>query len=154
MAHTRLIRYTQRAPTIHTLDNSLRGRCFLTAVAFVGLTCASATTKERRKCDVARMSLNDPACLNIVGDNPPPIIPSLHAKILGVEPFERAGNRPWELHTIPTDTWYDRARVATDSCESELTRHTPGAVNGLDDKVCRCSQPLFFFWYPVSLTMF
>ena len=96
----------------------------------------------------------------------------LVAQVHGIEPFERANMKPWELHTIPSgefapagapsgrtarcvsakrcspppsaptqtrlvaaDEWYERAKVATDACELQLTYETQGAKNGLDDKV-------------------
>ena len=86
-------------------------------------------------CDLDHYNLDDPACLNIVGEHPPPIVPSHFAAVHGIEPFERANMKPWDLHTIPTDEWYDRAKIATDQCELELTYETRGAKNGLDDKV-------------------
>lgn len=41
----------------------------------------------------------------------------------------------WDLHTIPTDDWYERAKKATDRCDLELTQQTQGADKGLEDKV-------------------
>ena len=48
---------------------------------------------------------------------------------------ERADLRPWDLHTYPTDDWYERAKKATDRCDLELTQQWTGAKNGLADKV-------------------
>ena len=115
---------------------SLRPRFVRAAVLFLGHLVCAASNNPESACNIAHMNLNDPACLEIVGDIPPPILPSHHAQVFGFEPFERGSNRPWDLHTIPTDIWYDRAKVATDACESELTHDAPGARNGLEDKVC------------------
>ena len=50
-------------------------------------------------------------------------------------PSERADLRAWDLHTYPTDDWYERAKKATDRCDLELTQQWTGAKNGLADKV-------------------
>ena len=75
------------------------------------------------------------AWLDRVGDEPPKIAPSHFALVNGVEPYERPNQRAWDLHVIPTDDWYERAKKATDRCDLELTQKTQGAENGLDDKV-------------------
>jgi len=41
----------------------------------------------------------------------------------------------WDLHTYPTDDWYERAKKATDRCDLELTQQWTGAKKGLADKV-------------------
>jgi hypothetical protein len=75
------------------------------------------------------------AWLDDVGSNPPPIEPSLFARVYGYEPYERPDNKVWELHAIPTGAWYSTARRAVDRCDLELHRGVAGAANGLDDKV-------------------
>ena len=80
-------------------------------------------------------NLDDPACLGLLGEPPPPMPPSHFALVHGIEPFERVNMKPWDLHTIPTDKWYDRAKAVTDECELELSYETQGAKNGLDDSV-------------------
>lgn len=79
---------------------------------------------------------NDPdAWLDSVHDEYPPIVPSHYGQVHGVEPFELPDTKPFTLHTIPTDDWYEKAKKATDRCDLELTYQTQGAENGLDDKV-------------------
>lgn len=81
-------------------------------------------------------AVGDPdAWLDTVGDQPPPMLPSHYAMVHGMEPWERPGNKVWELHTIPTDDWYERAKKATDRCDLEMHQKIIGAENGLDDKV-------------------
>lgn len=75
------------------------------------------------------------AWLDSVADHPPPIVPSHFGMVNGMEPFERPNLKAWDLHTIPTDEWYDRGKRATDRCDLELTRMTQGAEHGLDDKI-------------------
>jgi len=45
---------------------------------------------------------------------PPKIKPSLYGRVHGKEPFERASNAEWELHTIPTTQWVDSAKAKID----------------------------------------
>jgi len=79
---------------------------------------------------------SDPdAWLDTVGESPPPILPSHYALVNGVEPFERHDVKPFDLHVIPTDEWYFRAKKATDRCDLELSYDVPGADKGLADKV-------------------
>lgn len=75
------------------------------------------------------------AWLSEVGNQPPLITPSHYALAHGHEPWERPGNKVWELHTIPTDEWYVRAKKATDRCDLELHQRIVGGERGLDDKV-------------------
>lgn len=76
------------------------------------------------------------AWLDTVGDHPPPIVPSHFGQVHGVEPFELPeAAKPFGLHTIPTDDWYERAKKATDRCDLELTQQWTGADKGLEDKV-------------------
>lgn len=79
--------------------------------------------------------LDPDAWLDTVGEQYPPIVPSHYAAVHGIEPFERHDLKPFELHVVPTDDWYDRAKKATDRCDLELTEQTQGAKNGLDDKI-------------------
>ena len=65
----------------------------------------------------------------------PEMTPSQYSVVHGLEPFERPDLIPWELHTYPTDDWYDRAKRATDECDLELTYQAQGASNGLEDKI-------------------
>ena len=53
------------------------------------------------------------------------------------QPAARSADlKVWDLHTYPTDDWYDRAKKATDRCAgNELTMQVQGAKNGMDDKV-------------------
>ena len=81
-------------------------------------------------------SFADPdAWLDRVGDDYPKIVPSHFAMVHGSEPFEQPNQKVWDLHVIPTDDWYDRAKKATDRCDLELHGKIQGAENGLDDKV-------------------
>lgn len=73
--------------------------------------------------------------LDTISDNPPPIVPSHHAQVFGIEPFERADLSPFDLHVVPTDEWYDKTKRMTDRCDLELTEQTPGARNGLADEI-------------------
>jgi hypothetical protein len=82
-----------------------------------------------------RCSADPDAWLDTVGDKPPPIVPSHYALVNGIEPFERHDVKPFDLHVIPTDEWYFRAKKATDRCDRELSRDVEGAERGLDDKV-------------------
>jgi hypothetical protein len=75
------------------------------------------------------------AWLDHVNDTPPPITPSHYAMVHGMEPWERPGLKPWDLHVVPTDDWYDTAKRATDRCDLELHGKITGAEHGLDDKV-------------------
>ncbi len=75
------------------------------------------------------------AWLDRVGDEPPKIVPSHFALVNGLEPYERPNQRVWDLHVIPTDDWYERAKKATDRCDLELTKKTQGADKGVDDKI-------------------
>lgn len=65
----------------------------------------------------------------------PEMKPSHYGLVHGAEPWERPNLKVWDLHTIPSDEWYERAKKATDRCDLELTHKTTGAENGLDDKV-------------------
>ena len=85
-------------------------------------------------CDLER-NMDAPACLNLLGDPPLPMPPSHFSVVHGIEPFQRTDLKPFALHTIPTDEWYERAYAATESCDLELTLETQGATNGLDDGV-------------------
>jgi hypothetical protein len=79
---------------------------------------------------------SDPdAWLDKVNDQPPAMTPSHYAMVHGMEPWERPGLKVWDLHTIPTDDWYSRAKKATDRCDLELHGKIQGAEHGLDDKV-------------------
>ena len=75
------------------------------------------------------------AWLDTIADFPPPIVPSHYALVNGEEPFEHKETGPFQLHTIPTDEWYDIAKRATDRCDLTLTNGIQGAANGLEDKV-------------------
>lgn len=77
-----------------------------------------------------------------VSDNPPPIEPSLFASVYGLEPFQQPGLKSWSLHTIPTDDWYDRAKVATDRCDLELHEQIQSGHRGLSDEVVWVSSLL------------
>ena len=93
--------------------------------------CEAETAKA-----LAAAGVEDPdAYLDTIHENPPPIVPSHYAAVHGVEPFERGNMKPWELHTIPSDDWYEKAKKATDRCDLELTYQTTGAEKGLADKV-------------------
>lgn len=75
------------------------------------------------------------APLDEVGENPPPIVDSHYKRMFGMEPFERLGLTPFDLHVVPTDDWYVRAKNATDRCDLELSEQVTGAEKGLADKV-------------------
>ena len=75
------------------------------------------------------------AWLDHVNDHPPPIVPSHYAMVHGMEPWERQGLKVWELHNIPNDDWYEKAKKATDRCDLELHGKIQGAEHGLEDKV-------------------
>lgn len=84
---------------------------------------------------VAKGDVDPDAWLDTVGEHPPPIVPSHYAQVHGIEPFERSDVKPFDLHVIPTDEWYDRAKRATDRCDLELTQQVQGGSKGLADKI-------------------
>jgi hypothetical protein len=47
---------------------------------------------------------------SVVDELPPRIAPSLYGRVHQEEPYERATNREWELHTIPSNRWVDRVK--------------------------------------------
>lgn len=58
-----------------------------------------------------------PARLPPVQDEiPARIVPSLYARVHGEEPFDRKSNQEWELHTIPTNEWVDKAKDKISRC--------------------------------------
>lgn len=65
----------------------------------------------------------------------PEIKPSWYAQVHGIEPFERADLKPFDLHVYPTDAWYDLAKKATDRCDLELHQQITGGEKGLADEV-------------------
>ena len=65
----------------------------------------------------------------------PKITPSWYAQVHGIEPFERGDLKPFELHTYPTDDWYDLAKKATDRCDLELHEQIVGGDKGMADDV-------------------
>lgn len=75
------------------------------------------------------------APLDKVGDEYPKIVPSHFAMVHGSEPYEQPNLKVWDLHVVPTDDWYERAKKATDRCDLELHGKIQGAENGLDDKI-------------------
>lgn len=46
---------------------------------------------------------------DVVDELPPLIKPSLFARVYGKEPYQLESTNAWELHTIPTNEWVDRA---------------------------------------------
>jgi hypothetical protein len=78
---------------------------------------------------------DSPSALDAVNDHPPPMLPSHYGMVHGMEPWERPNLKVWDLHTIPTDEWYERAKKATDRCDLEVHGGLQGAENGMEDKV-------------------
>jgi hypothetical protein len=132
---------------------SLKGLSPLEAPRVLGEAAHALADRFNRKCPTVKCDAaggggsggalpggggggEDPdAWLDRVGDEYPKIAPTHYALVHGVEPYERPSQKVWDLHVIPTDDWYERAKKATDRCDLELTKKTQGAENGLDDKV-------------------
>jgi hypothetical protein len=114
----------------HAVADRLRGKC-PTCKCDKGGSGGGGGEEE-----AAGGSSSDPdAWLDTVADDYPKIVPSHFAMVNGFEPFEQPNQKVWDLHVIPTDDWYDRAKKATDRCDLELHGKIQGAENGLDDKV-------------------
>jgi hypothetical protein len=75
------------------------------------------------------------AWLDKVAEIPPPIVPSHYGMVKGEEPYEGKETRPFQLHVVPNDDWYDVAYRTVSRCDRELTGDIVGAANGLADKV-------------------
>jgi hypothetical protein len=90
---------------------------------------------------------DDPdAWLDSVGDTPPKVAPSHYALVNGMEPYERPNQKPWELHVIPTDDWYERAKKATDRAyHIARARATPFQPLGLLTHPSSSDAPPAFF---------
>jgi hypothetical protein len=105
------------------------------ALVDVGLEPAPVTT-QRDEC--GRGDPNDPdAWLDFVAERGcyPKITPSWYAQVHGIEPFERPDLKPFDLHTYPTDDWYDLAKKATDRCDLEVHQQIVGGDKGMADDV-------------------
>eukprot|EP01138_Halocafeteria_seosinensis_P007613 gb/GECG01007781.1/.p1 GENE.gb/GECG01007781.1/~~gb/GECG01007781.1/.p1 ORF type:complete len:386 (+),score=44.44 gb/GECG01007781.1/:1-1158(+) len=45
---------------------------------------------------------------------------SHYKRVFGVEPFDETHRKHWELHNIPTDHWYQKAREDVDKCDLRI----------------------------------
>ncbi len=119
----------------HAVADRLRGKCpECKCEGSKGGSAAAGSGGGGEEGGVA--ADNDPdAWLDRVGDDYPKIVPSHYAMVHGSEPYEQPNLKVWDLHVIPTDDWYDRAKKATDRCDLELHGKIQGAENGLEDKV-------------------
>ena len=121
----------------HAVAERLRGKCPTCkcdgAAAAGGGGAAAAAAGGGAEADDGG---GDPdAWLDRVADDYPKIAPSHFAMVHGTEPYEQPNLKVWDLHVIPTDDWYDRAKKATDRCDLELHGKIQGAEKGLDDKI-------------------
>lgn len=113
------------------------------ATSFLGEAAHVITDRLKwlKRCPTCNCAAEDgtaadpDAWLDKVNDEPPPMLPSHYGMVHGMEPWERPGLKVWDLHTIPTDDWYERAKKATDRCDLELHGKIQGAEHGLEDKV-------------------
>ncbi|KAA0163258.1 hypothetical protein FNF27_07963 [Cafeteria roenbergensis] len=62
---------------------------------------------------------------DVVDELPPLIKPSLFARVYGKEPYQLESTNAWELHTIPTNEWVDRAAEKIERCP--LDKLWPGS---------------------------
>jgi hypothetical protein len=101
------------------------------------LTDASSFDPKGTNCGKNDPSGDPDAWLDYVAEAGcyPKIEPSWYAQVHGIEPFERPDTKPFDLHTFPTDEWYERAKKATDRCDLELHEQIVGGKNGLKDEV-------------------
>lgn len=102
------------------------------------LTDASSYDPKATNCGRNDPSGDPDAWLDYVAEPGcyPEIKPSWYGQVHGIEPFERADStKPFDLHTYPTDDWYDRAKKATDRCDLELHEQIQGGKKGLSDEV-------------------
>ena len=118
----------------HAVADRLRGKCPTCKCDKEG-SGGGGGGEEGEAAGGSGSAYDPDAWLDSVADDYPKIVPSHFAMVNGFEPFEQPNQKVWDLHVIPTDDWYDRAKKATDRCDLELHGKIQGAENGLDDKV-------------------